>query len=121
MKIQLIVKHQPADEWVKREPQPADEMCKKHNPLVGLWSRDDLSLGRESVGDLLGQISGLPELLDVLLDGRGHPLTSSSRSGHLWSIFSNKREAKAWALELKDGKAEEEKGCGWKKGVLTPL
>ena len=42
-------------------------MCEKHNPLMGLWGRDDLSLGRESMSDLLGQISGLPELLDILL------------------------------------------------------
>ena len=99
------------DEGVKREAQPANKMCEEHNPLVGLWSRDDLSLVRESVSDLLGQISGLPELLDVFLldifgvfleSMRGHPLTSSSGSGHLWSIFSNKREAKASALELRD-------------------
>ena len=107
---------------MKGESQPTDEVCKKHNPLMGLGSGDDLSLGQESMSDLFGQISGLPELLDVLLlDGRGHPLASSSGSGHLWSIFSNKREAKAWTLELRDGKAEEEKGHGWKKGVLTPL
>ena len=40
------------------------------------------------VCDLLGQVSGLPELLDVLLlDGGGHPLASSSGSGHDWSAF----------------------------------
>ena len=80
---------------MKREAQPADEMCEKHNPLVGLWSRDDLSLGRESVSDLLGQISGLPEFLDIpLLDGGGLPLASSSGSGHLWSAFSDEGKAK---------------------------
>ena len=27
---------------------------------------------------------------------------------------------KAWALELKDGWAEEEEGLGWKRGFLSP-
>ena len=43
MKIQPIIKHQPADEWMKREPKPVDKMCKEHNPLMGLGSGDDLS------------------------------------------------------------------------------
>ena len=54
MKVQPVVKHQSTDKWVERESQPADEMCDKHNPLMGLWGRDDLSLGRETVSDLLG-------------------------------------------------------------------
>ena len=98
---------------MKREPKPANEVCEKHNPLVGLGSGDDLSLGQESMCDLFGQISGLPELPDILLlDGRGNPLTSSSGSGHLWSTFSNEGKAKAWALELEDERAEKEKGRG---------
>ena len=56
---------------------------------MGLWGRDDLSHSRESVNDPLGQESGLPKLLDVLLlDGGGHPLASGSGSGHNWSAFS---------------------------------
>ena len=75
--------------WVERESQPADEMCEKHDPLMGLWGRDDLSLDRETVNDLLGQVSGLSELLDVFLLNRGgHPLATSSGSGHGWSAFS---------------------------------
>ena len=89
MEVQPIVKHQSADKRVERESQPADEMCEKHNPLMGLWGRDDLSHGRESVNDPLGQVSGLLELLDILfLDRGGHPLDSGSGSRHNWSVFS---------------------------------
>ena len=84
------------NEGVERKTHPTDEMCEENNPLVGLWSRDDLSLIQESVSDLLGQISGLSERLDILpLDGGGHPLTPSSGSGHLWSAFSDEGKAKS--------------------------
>jgi len=67
------------------EPEPADEVGKEHNSLVRLRSGDDLSRRWETVADLLGQIPGSPELLDVLLlDGRGHPSASCSGSEHLW-------------------------------------
>ena len=90
MEVQPVLKHQSADKRVERESQPADVMCEKHNPLLGLWGRDDLSLGRKSMDDFLGQVTGLPELLDVLLlNGGGHPLASSSGSGHDWSAFSD--------------------------------
>ena len=87
MEVQPAVKHQSLDKRVERESQPADEVCEEHNPLMGLWGRDDLSLGRKSVNDLLGQVSGLSELLDIFLNGGGHPLASSSGSGHDWSAF----------------------------------
>ena len=63
------------------ESQPADEVCEKHLPFLGLRGGDDLSFGRKSMSDVLGQVPGLPELLDVLiLDGGGHPVASSSGS-----------------------------------------
>ena len=82
--------------------QAADEMGEEYHPLLGLRGRDDLPLGRKPMSDVFGQVSGLPELLDVLLlDGGGHPLASSSGSGHDGSAFWAK-EMDAWALELKD-------------------
>ena len=91
MEVQPVVKHQSTDKWVERESQLANEMCEKHNPLMGLWGRDDLSLGRETMNDLLDQVSGLSEPLDVFLLNRGgHPLASSSGSGHGWSASSGR-------------------------------
>ena len=85
MEVQPVVKHQSADKRVERESQPADEMCEKNNPLIRLWGRDDLSLGRESVNDLLGQVSGLSKLLYIFpLNRGGHPLAVGSGSGHGW-------------------------------------
>ena len=113
MEVQPIVKHQSADKRVERESQPMDEVCEKHNPLMGLGGRDNLPFCRESVSNLLGYIASLPELRDVLLlNGGGHPLASSSGSGHDWSAFSNEEKLKAWALELEDGRTEDEEGCG---------
>ena len=75
---------------MERESHPVDKMREEHHSLMRLVGGDDLSLGRESMNDLLGQVSGLPELLDVLLlNGGGHPLASSSGSGHDWSAFSD--------------------------------
>ena len=54
MEIQPVVEHESADEWVERESQPADEVGDEHDPLMGLWSGDDLSLGWKPVGDFLG-------------------------------------------------------------------
>ena len=87
--------------------QAADEMGEEYHPLLGLRGRDDLSLGRKPVGDLLGQISGLPELGDVLLlDGGDHPLALTTGSGH--GCLSGK-EMRTWALELEIGKVEMER------------
>ena len=86
MEVQPVVKHQSTDKRVERESQPADEMGEKYHPLLGLWGGYDLSLGWKSMSDVHGQVPGLPEFLDVLLlDGGGHPLASSSGSGHGWS------------------------------------
>ena len=82
MEVQPIGKHEPADKWVEGKSQSADEVREKHYPLLRLWGRDDLPFDREPVRDVCGQVSGLPELLDVLLlDGGGHPL--ASRSEHV--------------------------------------
>ena len=88
-----------------------DEMGEKHHPLLRLRGGDDLSLDWKSMSDVLGQVPGLSELLDVLLlDGGGHPLASRSR--HVRNVFAEK--VKAWALELENGRAEEEEGMGEK-------
>ena len=89
MEIYPIVIHESANEWVEGKPQPADKMRKEYNPLMGFHGRDNLSRGREMVHDLLGQIPGLPEFLDILLlDGGGHPLALRSGSRHGWSVCS---------------------------------
>ena len=80
MKVSPVIIHNTANEWVKGKPKPTNKMRKKHDSLVGLRSRDDLSRRWETVADLLGQVPGLSEPLDILLlDGRGHPFAS----GHL--------------------------------------
>ena len=69
-----------------------DKVREEYNPLMGLRSGDDLSLGRKSVCDFLGQIPGLPELFDVLLLDEGdHPLALRSGSGHGWSAFLGRK------------------------------
>ena len=79
----------------------------EYYPLCGLRRGDDLSLGRQTVGDLLRQISGRPELSNVLLlDGGDHPLALTTGSGH--GCLSGK-EMRTWALELEIGKAETER------------
>ena len=89
------------------QSQPADEVGEKHHPLLGLRGGDDLSLGWKSMSDVLGQVPGLPELLDVLLlDGGGHPLALRSGSRHGWSAFWVE-EMRAWALELENAWAEK--------------
>ena len=70
------------------------------------------------MSDVFGQVPGLPELLDVLLDGGGHPLASYSRSGHDWSALWAE-EMGAWALELENEWAEEEEGVGERGEYLS--
>ena len=92
MKINPVIIHDTANEWVKGKSQPADEVREEYNPLVGFRSGDDLSRRREAVADFLGQIPGLPKLFDILLsDGRGHPFASCSGSGHLRKTFCGQR------------------------------
>ena len=81
----------------------------EHNPLVRFQSRNDLPRVREPVRDVSGQVSGLPELHNVLLrDGGGHPL--ASRSGHVWNGCTEK--VRTWALELERARMD---GQGKKK------
>ena len=84
MEVQSIVKHQSTNKWVEGKPEPADKMWKEHDSLLRLRSMDNLSRRWETVANLLGQIPGFSELLNILLpDGRGHPFASCSGSGHL--------------------------------------
>ena len=103
------------DKWVEGESQSADEVCEEHDPLVGSRSRNDLPCVREPVHDVCGQVSGRPELRNVLLlDGGGHPL--ASRPGHVWNGFTEK--VRTWALELERARMDERrKKKAWvKKG-----
>ena len=84
MKIDPIVIHDSTYKWVEGKPEPTDKMGKEHDSLVRLRSRDNLSRRWETVANLLGQIPGFSEPLDILLpDGKGHPFASRSGSGHL--------------------------------------
>ena len=67
MKIDPVIIHDATNKWVKGKPEPADEMKKKHNPLVRFWIRDDLSRRRKTVANFLGQVSCLSKLFDILL------------------------------------------------------
>ena len=97
MEIQPIVEHEPANKWVEGESQSVDEVGKEYNPLMGFWSRDDLPCVWKPVHNVCGQVSGFPELRNVLLrNGGDHPL--ASHSGHVWNGFTEK--VRAWALEL---------------------
>ena len=94
-------------------------MGDEYYPLSGLRHGDDLSLGLQTVGDLLRQIPGRPKLSNVLLlDGGDHPLALTSGSGH--GCLSGK-EMSTWALELEIGKAETERGRERGRGNPYPL
>ena len=43
MKINPVIIHDIANKWVKGKPEPMDKMRKKHDPLVRLRVRDNLS------------------------------------------------------------------------------
>ena len=83
MEIQAVVEHEPPDKWVKREAQSAKEMGEEYHPLMGPRGGDELPLLGKPVRNVVRQVSGLPQLLDVSLhDGGDHPL--ASHSGHGW-------------------------------------
>ena len=64
---------------------------------MGFWGRDDLPRVWEPVHDVCGQVSGFPQLRNVLLrNGGDHSLASHSR--HVWNGFAEKM--RIWALEL---------------------
>src|SRR4051812_31274005 len=97
MEVWPVVEHEAADEWVKGEPQSADEVGEKNYPLVRFRGRDDLPPVGQPVRDIRGQVSGSPQLFYVLLcDGGFHPL--ASRFGHDWSGV--RRKVRTWVLEL---------------------
>ena len=109
MKIDPVVVHDAANKRVEGKPEPADEMGEENNSLMGLWSRDNMSRCWKTVADFLGQISGSPQLLDILLlDGGGHPLASCSGSGHFWRTLLVER-MNAWALGLRRKQRGEQK------------
>ena len=106
MEIQAVVEHEPPDEGMKWEAQSAEEMGKKHYPLMGTGGGDELSLVGEPMRDVAGQVSGVVQLLDLpLRDGGGHPL--ASHSGHGWGRL--RRDVRTWALELECTKMDKQR------------
>ena len=79
---------------------------KEHHPLMGPRGGDELPLIWEPVCDVVGQVSGSPQLLDVSLrDGGDHP--PASLSGHGWRRL--RWEVRTWALELECAKPDEQR------------
>ena len=106
MEVQPVVIHDAVNKGVERKPEPADEMRKKHNPLVGPRVGDELSLVGEPMRDVAGQVSGAAQPLDVpLREGGGHPF--ASRSGHGWR--RSRRDVRTWALELECTEMEKQR------------
>ena len=54
MKIQPVIEHEPTDEWVEGESEPADEVGEENYPFLGFRGRDDLPFGREPMSDVYG-------------------------------------------------------------------
>ena len=106
VEIQAVVEHEPPDKWVEWEAQSAEEMGEKYHPLMGPGGGDELPLIWEPVRDVVGQVSGSPQFLDVSLhDGGDHP--PASRSGHGWRRL--RWEVWTWALELECAKTDEQR------------
>ena len=98
MEIQAVIKHEPWDEGMERESQSAEEMGEEYHPLMGPGGGDELPLIWKPVRDIIGQVSGFPQLFDVpLRDGGGHP--PAFRSGRGWRRL--RWDVRTWALELK--------------------
>ena len=91
---------------MKWKAQSAEEMGKKNDPLMGPGGGDELPLIWEPVRDVIGQVSGFPQLLDLpLRNGGGHPLASRSR--HNWGRL--RRDVRAWALELECAEMDKQR------------
>ena len=111
MEVQPIIKHEPADKRVEGKSQSADEVGKKYRPLMGFWSRDDLPRVWEPVRNVCGQVSGFPELRNLLLrNGGDHPL--ASRSGHVWNGFAEKMRTCPLELECARLDGQGRRRCG---------
>src|SRR4051812_19970077 len=102
------------------ESQSVEEMGKKDDPLMGPGGMDELPLIWEPVRDVVGQVSGSPQLFDVSLrDGGDHPLASRSRHG--WRRL--RKRMRTWALQLECAKMDEQrrKKAWMKRWILIPL
>ena len=67
VEIQAVVEHEPPDKWVEWEAQSVEEMGEEHHPLMGPGGGDELPLVWEPVHNVVGQVSGFPQLFDVPL------------------------------------------------------
>ena len=91
---------------MERESQSAEEMGEEYYPLMGPGGGDELPLIEEQVRDVVGQVSGSPQFLDVSLRDEGdHP--PASHSGHGWRRL--RWEVWTWALELECAGADEQR------------
>src|SRR3954466_13094205 len=62
MEIQAVVEHESPDKWAEWKTQSTEEMGKEHYPLMGPWGGQKLPLLGKLVRDVLGQVSGFPQL-----------------------------------------------------------
>ena len=86
--------------------QVREEMGEEHHPLMGPGGGDELPLVGELMRDVVGQVSGLPQLFDVpLRNGGVHPL--ASRSGHGWRRL--RCDVRTWALELECAEMDKQR------------
>ena len=70
-------------------------MREEYKPLLGFWSRNDLSRLWETVCDLLGQVSGLSEFRDILpLNGEAIHLPCAPDPDMIGVLFGRNR----WVL-----------------------
>ena len=118
VEVQPVVEHEPVNKWVEGKSQPADEMGKEYNPFVGFGGRDNLPRVWEPVCDICGQVSGFPDLRDVLLRNKGgHP--HASRSGHVRVFLWRRCELGCWSSSTREWMGREEEGVGKKEESLS--
>ena len=91
---------------MKWEAQSAEEVGKEYDPLMRPGGGDELPLVGPPVCNVVGEVSGAAQLLDVpLRNGGGHPL--ASRSGHGWRRL--RRDVRTWALELECAEMDKQR------------
>ena len=118
MKVQSIIEHKAADEWMEGKPQSAEEVVEEDYPLMRFRGRNDLPRVRQPVRDIRSQISGPTRLFDVLLrNGGDHAL--ASRSGHAWGGLRRKCELGCWSSSAQEWMSKEEEGVGDKGESLS--
>ena len=89
MKIDPVIIHETADEWMKGKSQSTEEVVEENYPLMRFRGRNDLPRSGQPMRDIRGEVSGAAQLFDVpLCNGGSHPF--APRSGHVWRWFEEK-------------------------------